>query len=1431
MLRRFRVAASNRRAFSRVGNAYIGPSNPGIRSTGPNTLLLRSKNEEISYQRRKYATSAQRIPEVSRKKQASTKKTLVPGPLNYTKKKLPADEIGAYFSKLTRVYADARPVLRNPVGVQLLSRPLHAQIFRNTSFPTPPETSITLSKRHLQAHGLNPADAQVLPNISFTLPPLEGPTIDGHFYNIAYRLAQPSRTLAERFAQVDVPSIPPKNVWVRKSGWTRYTLDAGNWKVEEGVGPYEEDTLVFDVETMPKYHKYAIMATAASPTAWYAWISPWLLGESEDGAHLIPLGVAKPGQERIVEYDLRPGHASGVRWVDTLALHVAVRGISSVQRPAWMKWRKDAARQANGPEEAEDLSSLSPFSEARLAADQRAEADAAALDAEEDDAQHAHTRWEEITSVNSLLEVAKLHCGITMNKETRNAFMHDTPAHILADLETYLDYCANDVGTTHAVFQKVLPKFFEACAHPASWAGIMRMGSSFLPVNQEWERYLERAESKYREIEGAVKRKLAALAEEARTLMESGAWKGDVFLEQMDWTPKVAGKSRGFWVPTKKQREAMEKQRETMEKKREAIEKPASSKSKSSGTLAWLAELTEDPTSTRARDVLIPLLLQAQWNNNPMFYSSQHGWLYRAPSAKFVPEAGFIVTLTSDDPVARFQKDGTLLVRPAELDGTSEPLWSTKLGGELLKARILSTKDDKLAIALTNPKVTQNSVNALMKLAKVTSMPSAGRRPLALQQLDWTVTAEEGAVDPTPDMPSPPEGLKYPAPTWPQWYWDLAKPRPDAPLGTIDVTVRNRMAPLLLRLGWLGNPLVYSRQHGWCYRVQPVSTPVQEESPPETADRNQPLTFQHEDDEQWRIQSTQEGYQFFKLPHAHGQEANVGNPLSKSFLKYAQDGTLKSIPKDEGTVSANVNEVLGVPGEDTTDQTRNALDMNAQCSYWISARDRVLNQMIVWEKDAGALGMGKTGTPDEKWGLILPQVITMGTVTRRAVEVTWLTASNAKKNRIGSELKAMVRAPPGYSIVGADVDSEELWISSVMGDAQFGMHGATAIGWMTLEGTKKAGTDLHSKTASILGISRDTAKVFNYSRIYGAGMRHAVLLLMQANAGMSTAEAQKLAEKLYASTKGTNMHSPRWFGRKFWYGGTESFLFNKLEAIAHSERPMTPALGCGVTSALSKKHLSDEFGSDYLTSRINWVVQSSGVDYLHLLITAMDHLVQTYSIQARYMISVHDEVRYLVKEEDKYRAALALQIANLWTRSLFAFKLGLDDLPTSVGFFSAVDIDFVLRKEVDMDCVTPSQPIPLAHGESLDIKGVLEKTKNGSLWPDRRPMEEWRSRPKEPGMEEGYSVPDCTGHRAEGPEFLSAQSTNQLSQVKKLGTDWADKLRAMGRGTEVDQWMSKAATGRQRDRARRDALMLKESFGSTSPRFSLEEMANILSEP
>lgn len=44
---------------------------------------------------------------------------------------------------------------------------------------------------------------------------------------------------------------------------------------------------------------------------------------------------------------------------------------------------------------------------------------------------------------------------------------------------------------------------------------------------------------------------------------------------------------------------------------------------------------------------------------------------------------------------------------------------------------------------------------------------------------------------------------------------------------------------------------------------------------------------------------------------------------------------------------------------------------------------------------------------------------------------------------------------------------------------------------------------------------------------------------------------------------------------------------------------------------------------------------------------------------------------------------------------MFACKLGMNDLPQSVAFFSAVDIDQCLRKEVNMDCVTPSNPAGL----------------------------------------------------------------------------------------------------------------------------------------
>ena len=59
---------------------------------------------------------------------------------------------------------------------------------------------------------------------------------------------------------------------------------------------------------------------------------------------------------------------------------------------------------------------------------------------------------------------------------------------------------------------------------------------------------------------------------------------------------------------------------------------------------------------------------------------------------------------------------------------------------------------------------------------------------------------------------------------------------------------------------------------------------------------------------------------------------------------------------------------------------------------------------------------------------------------------------------MGSELKAMVRAPPGYHLVGADVDSQELWIASILGDMQFaGVHGEVENSWKGKSGKERGG--------------------------------------------------------------------------------------------------------------------------------------------------------------------------------------------------------------------------------------------------------------------------------------------------------------------------------------------------------------------------------------
>ncbi|KAH8801584.1 DNA polymerase-like protein gamma [Xylogone sp. PMI_703] len=536
-----------------------------------------------------------------------------------------------------------------------------------------------------------------------------------------------------------------------------------------------------------------------------------------------------------------------------------------------------------------------------------------------------------------------------------------------------------------------------------------------------------------------------------------------------------------------------------------------------------------------------------------------------------------------------------------------------------------------------------------------------------LRQLDWSIKEIRWVKGKRKGDP-PRLAARQKMPGMPKWYKDLFKADE-----SISLTVRTRIAPLLLRLAWDGHPLVWSDKYGWTFAV-----PVADAAKYREALMQECTDFEEKD---MRLRDDKLSV-YFKIPHKDGSTARCVNPMAKGYMPYFENGTLSS----------------------EYPYAKEALEMNASCSYWISARERIKSQMAVYKSDGAKVPSRAVSTSEI--GYILPQIIPMGTITRRAVENTWLTASNAKANRVGSELKSMIKSPPGYCFVGADVDSEELWIASLVGDAQFKLHGGSAVGFMTLEGTKAAGTDLHSRTAKILGITRNDAKVFNYGRIYGAGLKFASALLQQFNKSLSESDTIKIASNLYKATKGIKTTRKTIHKRPFWRGGTESFVFNKLEEFAEQERPRTPVLGAGITEALMTRFINQ---GAFMTSRINWAIQSSGVDYLHLLIVSMDYLIRRFNIDARLAITVHDEIRYLVADEDKYRAAMALQVSNIWTRAMFAQQMGIDDLPQSCAYFSAVDVDRVLRKEVNMDCITPSHPEKIPHGESLDVIALLKR--------------------------------------------------------------------------------------------------------------------------
>lgn len=517
-----------------------------------------------------------------------------------------------------------------------------------------------------------------------------------------------------------------------------------------------------------------------------------------------------------------------------------------------------------------------------------------------------------------------------------------------------------------------------------------------------------------------------------------------------------------------------------------------------------------------------------------------------------------------------------------------------------------------------------------------------------LQHLDWE-----------PAKTGPNKGL-------PAWY---RKARAKSKGVTKNISMRSQLAPLLLRIEWKGSPVRYFRKFGWCYT--PSKDSIDEPEfwvGPDGTISNKPLPGHTPYD---------------RIPHPGGDANNCGNPLGKDYIKELDEGGFLS--------SSHPN-------------AKTLLETASSITYWDSARERVFEQKPKPYRDL-----------PEWWG-IDPQLLAHGTSSRRCVEALWLTTCQSKYKRVGSEVLSKVQAPPGYRLVGCDFDTQEVKIASLEGEAMDGsIVGSTAMGWMVINGNQKDGTDPHSMVAKPFGVSRQIGKIINFSAIFLCGAKKMASSIKAKNPTWSEEYCLRLATKALERKRGIKGSDG------LYQGGTDSLSFNFMLTYGNTKplpyplrhlnptdyRPRTPLLRSAMSEAINIKWAA----KDFLTTRANWCVQSTGVDLLHMTLCIVHHLATQSSIKHRFVLARHDEVWFLVPDDQTLEFAKVLQIASVTVWSQLAKALGFKTLPENYAWFSGINVDYCIRKEPipDYSTKTVSNPTELPYGYVLTPSEVWPK--------------------------------------------------------------------------------------------------------------------------
>jgi DNA polymerase gamma 1 len=454
---------------------------------------------------------------------------------------------------------------------------------------------------------------------------------------------------------------------------------------------------------------------------------------------------------------------------------------------------------------------------------------------------------------------------------------------------------------------------------------------------------------------------------------------------------------------------------------------------------------------------------------------------------------------------------------------------------------------------------------------------------------------------------------------------------------TLNPTLRSRVVHQMAKLKWLGYPLEWHKEGRSGY---------------------------------WRF-FDQEAKEWM-LPY--NTKASV--IFSKTFAKAYHEGILTSdIPEAQ--------ELL-----------KTALEI----SYWTSVRKRVFSQIAV-SSDGIFVGYAANNDSDDENdddededteitataathaedSIIVPAIAVHGTSTRRMTENLWLTVCNPQPYKLGSELKAKIHAPKGYKLIYGDMSSQELRLAAMIGDSLHSAIGCSPMSYSVYAGNKTKGTDTHSLCAKRFNIARGYAKNLKYALIYGAGVKTLRETLREAKPDWSIQKLDEIAKEYLLYAKGKKVGNA-------YVGGTDSDAFTMLHWLCEQPAPRTPVLGALMPAPLRPENAMDDFA----TSRLNWTIQSSAVDQLHLFVVAFNGLCREAGLQARQIWAYHDEYVCIAPENEVNKAAELFNIAHFLTWARVYAELGFNHMPVSGSYFDEISIDGPFRKNVDDPCATVS---------------------------------------------------------------------------------------------------------------------------------------------